>query len=164
MIHLSASGLVVLAAMLAWTGPRKSTVPTATSRGDTAPVTPRTGRSTASPVESLPQLSPHAAGSAEHSKWVDARADALVKLSWMDDAGSLKQLVAELENPEPEIRKAALQAVANFGSRDAVPYLESLVSRRDDPQEKIDLIQTAEQLKMQTASEYFARKEAAATK
>jgi HEAT repeat protein len=92
---------------------------------------------------------------------VHSRADEVVKLSWMDDADSLKKILAELENPEPEIRKAALQAVANFGSRDAVPYLESLVSKCDDPQEKIDLIQTAEQLKMQSASEYFAQKNAA---
>lgn len=86
------------------------------------------------------------------------------KLSWRDDADSLKQILAELENPEQEIRKAALQATANFGSRDAIPYLESLVATATDAEEKIALIQTAEQLKMPTASEYFAQKKAGAAK
>jgi hypothetical protein len=94
--------------------------------------------------------------------WVDAKADELVKLSWEDDRESLKRILAELENPEPDIRKAALQATANFGSRDAIPYLESLVATSTDADEKIALIQTAEQLKMPTGSEYFSQKKSAA--
>jgi hypothetical protein len=109
-----------------------------------------------------PQLSPHADGSNEHEAWVDDKADELVKLSWTEDSDSLKRILAELENPEEEIRKAALKAAANFGSRDAIPYLESLVATSTDAEEKIALIQTAEQLKMPTAAEYFAQKNAAA--
>ncbi|MEK7952955.1 HEAT repeat domain-containing protein [Luteolibacter soli] len=111
-----------------------------------------------------PQLSPYAPGSNEHEAWVHEKADELVKLSWNEDSDSLKRILAELENPEQEIRKAALQAAANFGSRDAIPYLESLVASSTDAEEKIALIQTAEQLKMPAASEYFAQKKAAAAK
>ena len=167
---LAACGLAVLAAMLAWKGmsrsPVGSTSPQQDSRGANLAASPRVTRSVPSPAAGLPrpQLSPYATGSKEHEAWVHYKADELVKLSWKNDSGSLKQILAELENPEPEIRTAALQAAANFGSRDAIPYLESLVATSTDAEEKIALIQTAEQLKMPTASEYFAQKKAGATK
>ena len=160
--------LAVLAAVLAWPGkgPRESAPPGADSRKAPPAAASRAAvpRSVPSPAAELPrpQLSPYADGSNEHEAWIDARADELVKLSWEDDSESLKRILAELENPEPDIRKAALQATANFGSRDAIPYLESLVATSTDADEKIALIQTAEQLKMPTASEYFAQKKAAA--
>lgn len=166
--RLGACSLAVLAVVLAWKNPGESFAPPADSRGTIAAPAPRVAatRSVPSPAAGLPrpQLSPYAAGSNEHEAWVDAKADELVKLSWTDDSDSLKRILAELENPEQEIRKAALQAAANFGSRDAVPYLESLVATSTDAEEKISLIQTAEQLKMPTASEYFAQKKAAGGK
>lgn len=164
--RLAACALALLAIALAWKNsskiPVESTAPTADSRGAITAAAPRGARNVPSPAADLPrpQPSPYAAGSSEHQTWVDARADELVKLSWMDDSASLKQILSELENPEQEIRKAALRATANFGSRDAVPYLESLVATATDSEEKIALIQTAEQLKMPTASEYFAQKKA----
>lgn len=167
---LAACGLAVLAAMLAWIGawkgPVESTVPLEDSRGANLVASPRALRSIPSPAagQPRPQLSPYATGSKEHGAWVDDKANELVKLSWKNDSDSLKQILAELENPEPDIRKAALLAAANFGSRDAIPYLESLVATSTDAEEKIALIQTAEQLKMPTASEYFAQKKAGATK
>lgn len=161
--RFAACGLAALAAVLAWKGPGESAAPTVDSRGATPAATPRVTRSAPSLAADLPrpQLSPHAAGSNEHEAWVDTRTDELRKLSWLDDSDSLKRILAELENPDQEIRKAALGAVANFGSRDAIPYLESLVSGCKDAEEKIALIQTAEQLKLPTASEYFAQKKAA---
>jgi hypothetical protein len=165
--RLAACGLAVLAAVLGWPasrGPGES-APPADSRRAAPAAAPRVAdpRSVPPPAAGLPrpQLSPYADGSNEHEAWVDAKADELVKLSWGDDRDSLKRILAELENPEQEIRKAALQATANFGSRDAIPYLESLVATTADAEEKIALIQTAEQLKMPTASEYFAQKKAA---
>ena len=168
--RLIACGLAVLAAVLAWKitweNPVGTTAPPEGSRGTTMAVIPRAGRHVPPPVAALPrpQLSPYASGSDEHEAWIHDRADELVKLSWKEDADSLKQILAELENPEQEIRKAALRAAANFGSRDAIPYLESLAVTSTDAEEKIALIQTAEQLKMPTASEYFAQKKAGAGK
>jgi hypothetical protein len=166
MIHLAACVLAVLAAVLAWTRSGESTAPTADSRGASPAAAPRLPRHEVAPAAGLPlpQRSPHDPATAEHRAWSDARSDELMTLSWRDDPESLRRILAELENPEPEIRKAALQAVANFGSREAIPYLEAQVSRRDDPQEKIDLIQTAEALKLDSASDYFARKQAATAK
>lgn len=166
----AACGLVALAAMLAWMSmwksPVGSTFPRQDSRGANPAASSRAPRNTPPPVAGLPRplLSPYASDSKEHEAWVGDRADQLRKLSWREDADSLKQILSELENPEQEIRKAALQAAANFGSRDAIPYLESLVATATDAEEKIALIQTAEQLKMPTASEYFAQKKAGTAK
>lgn len=166
----AACGLAVFAAMLAWHGTSKSpvgsNVPLEDSRGANPVAPSRAVRSTPSPAAGLPrpQLSPFATGSKEHGAWVNDKANELMKLSWREDSDSLKLILAELENPEQEIRMAALRATGNFGNREAIPYLESLVATASDAEEKIALIQTAEQLKMPTASEYFAQKKAAATK
>jgi hypothetical protein len=110
--------------------------------------------------ESFPEIpapisSPHLAGTSENQQWIDERKENLNDLSWFDDAESLSKILAELQNPLPEIRTAALTAVRDFGSRDAVPYLEAAAIKTADPMEKKSLEELIEHLKLPTVIEHL---------
>jgi HEAT repeat protein len=70
-----------------------------------------------------------------------------------DDRGSLDTILSELGNRDPEIRKAALEATIQFGSRDAIPKLADAVSQTDDPTEKAALTDAIEFLKLPSLTE-----------
>jgi hypothetical protein len=125
-------------------------VPTRTSE-------PRPARPPAPSDLPAPQLSPFAKDSADHREWVAERREALMNLSWMEDKASLDAILAELWNPDPQIREAALKATLNFSSRDAIPRLEAAALRADDPAEKKQLEEAAEFLKLPTLTEHIAK-------
>src|ERR1051326_8246789 len=64
------------------------------------------------------------AQSQSHEEYVDQRVGELMDLGMTDDPEALKTLLSEIHNPEGEIRKAAIEAVKQFGSVDAIPKLE----------------------------------------
>jgi hypothetical protein len=64
----------------------------------------------------------------------------LNQLAASDDPANLQTILSELNNPDPVIRKAALRATVDFGSRDAIPALSNAMASVDDPQEKVDII------------------------
>ncbi len=105
------------------------------------------------PKISAPTLSPHLAGTAENQQWIDERKEQLNDLSWFDDADSLSKILAELQNPLPEIRAAALIAVRDFGSRDAVPYLQAVAAKTANPTELKSLEELIEHLNLPTVIE-----------
>src|ERR1051325_4278405 len=78
---------------------QKTTGGTATLTGPGAPAEPN----------SLPQ---------QHKAYVESRTDELMDLAMTDDPASLDTILSELTNRDPDIRKAALQASIQFGSRD----------------------------------------------
>src|SRR6266446_5423592 len=67
--------------------------------------------------------SPSAASKATHEAYVAERVAELGDLAMENDAASLDTILSELTNRDPEIRKAALEAAVQFGSRDAIPKL-----------------------------------------
>src|SRR5207248_9485002 len=76
---------------------------------------------------------------------------------------SLDTILAELTNRDPEIRKAALDAAIQFGSRDAIPKLADVASRTDDAHEKAALADAIEFLKLPSLSDVEAQSRAAGT-
>jgi hypothetical protein len=60
-----------------------------------------------------------------------------------DDPEHLELILVELTNPDSEIRRAAREAVAQFGSRAAIPRLKELAALTDDIAERIEILQTA---------------------
>jgi hypothetical protein len=74
-----------------------------------------------------------------HDDYVQQRSTELTELGMNNDPDSLKTILSELENPEPEIRHAALSATLDFGSRDAIPVLQNELNWATDPQEKVDI-------------------------
>jgi hypothetical protein len=70
-----------------------------------------------------------------------------------DDAQSLKNILAELTNPEKEVRAAAIEAAIQFGSRDAIPVLKAAAGKTTDPAEKKALLDAAEFIALPSMTE-----------
>lgn len=79
-----------------------------------------------------------------------AKLDALAR---EEDPESLQSILAALEDPDPVIRKAALQATRSYGSRDAVPRLRELAAASDDLDEQAALLDAVKFLEMPTLTE-----------
>src|ERR1041385_3321778 len=56
-----------------------------------------------------------------HEEYIEQRVGELMDLGMSDDPSSLKTILSEVNNAEPEIRKAAIEAAKQFGSADAIP-------------------------------------------
>jgi hypothetical protein len=76
---------------------------------------------------------------ADHENYVIERKSELGELANTREPSALNIILGELNNPDPHIRKAALTATVDFGSRDAIPTLQNEITLTDDPQEKLDL-------------------------
>lgn len=61
----------------------------------------------------------------------------LEDLGMEDDPASLATILAELKNPDTEIRAAALEAAIQFGDRTTtLPFLKELLLITEDPEER----------------------------
>lgn len=100
-----------------------------------------------------PVASPHPPGSPADGDWTTARIAAIHELEWFDDAASLQKILAELRNPLPQIRAAALEATRAFGSRDAIPHLTTCAAETGDLLEQKALMDLIEHLKLPTVVE-----------
>jgi hypothetical protein len=74
---------------------------------------------------------------------IDAETDRLQEWSMNDDPASLSNILADLTNPEKEIRDAAIEAAKQFGSTNAIPTLKAVAANTTDTEEQIDLLEAA---------------------
>ena len=74
-----------------------------------------------------------------HGEHVSRRTAELMDLAMSDDSISLNTILSELNNPDAEIRQAAITASVQFKSADAIPALQDAYTRADDPEEKISI-------------------------
>ncbi len=81
---------------------------------------------------------------------IDAEIERLHQLFRSNDPAALPLILADLNNPEKEIRDAAIEAAKQFGSKDAIPALKAAANNTDDLAEKIDLLKAAEFLTLPT--------------
>ena len=84
---------------------------------------------------------------------VEDRIAELEGLGTRSDPASFQTIVAELSDSKPEIRKAAREAIVQFGNRDAIPILKDLISKTEDAREKVELLDTVEFLSLPSLSE-----------
>jgi len=129
-----------------------------------APVSKTPRRPTATTRSDLPALpplveSPYIPGAAGGEEWIASRTAELDRLAWFDDTESLHKILAELRNPLPEIRAAALAATLAFSSRESIPYLEMIARETRDPQEQKALTDAVEHLKLPTMVEELEREQ-----
>jgi HEAT repeat protein len=89
----------------------------------------------------------------QHKAYVEARVSELQDLSANDDKESLQTILSELNNRDPEVRKASVEAAKQFGSRDAIPNLQDAMTQTDDPVEKAEINEAIEFLKLPNLSE-----------
>jgi hypothetical protein len=74
---------------------------------------------------------------------IDAETARLQQWSMNDDPASLSNILADLTNPEKEIRDAAIEATKQFGSTNAIPTLKEVAANTTDTGEQIDLLEAA---------------------
>jgi hypothetical protein len=84
---------------------------------------------------------------------IDAETDRLQQWSMNDDPASLSNILADLTNPEKEIRDAAIEATKQFGSTNAIPTLKAVAANTTDPEEQIALLQAANFLSLPAISD-----------
>ncbi len=61
-----------------------------------------------------------------------------------DNPADLEIILADLNNPDNEIREAAINAAKQFGSTNAIPALLTAATNAVDPKEKIELTEAAD--------------------
>ena len=89
----------------------------------------------ASPAESPPD------------DYVTGRVAELLELAMTDDPASLSAILAELNNPNEDIREAAVLGAVQFKSVDAVPALMDAYNRTEEPEEKLSIRKAIDFLK-----------------
>lgn len=87
---------------------------------------------------------------------VNERILELSDLATQGDSASLGVILSELSNDNPDIRRAALDAVMQSGNPDAIPALQQLADRSVDPQQRTDLAQAIEFLSLPSLSDVLA--------
>lgn len=95
---------------------------------------------------------------AKHEEaYIANRVAELQDLGMEDDAGSLHTILSELNNGDATIRRAAVDAAVQFGSRDAIPNLTQAAAQADDPKEKSAILDAIEFLKLPTLADALAQ-------
>lgn len=110
---------------------------------------------TAAPVASVPAPT-------NHAEYVRQRREELMNLAMHNDSASLETILSELQNPDRQIRKAALEATVQFSDRAAIPRLRDLASRTTNEDEKAEIEQAADYLALPSMTEYLAQQKAQA--
>jgi hypothetical protein len=82
---------------------------------------------------------PDAATELDPEDYTGIRQRELADMGMSDDPADLKGILAELNNKNPDIRKSALSAAVQFGSKDAIPALQNELAWTEDLQEKVDI-------------------------
>jgi hypothetical protein len=95
---------------------------------------------------------------AKQEAYVAKRVGELQDLGMENDSASLDTILAELENGDPSIRQAAVDAAVQFGSRDAIPRLMTAAAQAADPKEKSTILDAVEFLNLPTLAEALAQK------
>ncbi|MEO6034380.1 MAG: HEAT repeat domain-containing protein [Verrucomicrobiota bacterium] len=111
---------------------------------------PSTGATEFSPGQILPT----------QTNSVDERILELAESGSRSDPESFRKITEGLRDDEPEIRRAAREAVIQFGSRDAIPILKELAVKTEDAREKVELLDAAEFLKLPSLTEVRAQRRA----
>jgi hypothetical protein len=86
----------------------------------------------------------------------------LAALQANDDAASLAAILAELKNPNADIRAAAVQAVVQFNDRSAIPALQQMADATSDSAEKMEILKAIDYMKLPSLAEFSAQQHALA--
>ena len=107
------------------------------------------------PVVEHPALPPVAhVAPTNHAEQVSERVAELQALAMNDGTNSLEVIFSELSNPDPQIRRAALEAVVQFGDRSAIPRLQGIAEQTENEVERADLLAAVEFLNLPELTDY----------
>lgn len=91
------------------------------------------------------------------------RVEDLEKLAVGGDSVSRDALVAELDNPDADVRAAALDALIHLDDRSLVPRLREIAARTEDAVEKGKILEAADYISLPSFQEYLAQRNAHAS-
>ena len=158
--------LILLAGLASVTGillikhrefPPPAAAPIATA--ETKPAAPQTTNvppPAPAPVAAAP-VATNALTPEQRQAAIDAETDRLQQWSMNDDPESLSNILADLSSTEKEVRQAAIEAVQQFGSTNAIPLLQNLAANDEDPEEKAALLEAAHFLSLPSIFEVGTR-------
>ena len=132
------------------TADRPASAPARVASPDAPPATPQ--RVPDSAAESAMAASP----TNDYADYETARIAELNNLAMTDDPGALATIESEFDNRNPKIQEAAVAAAVQFGSRDALPALEAVYGLLDDPEQKHQVQEAIDFLKLPTPAEAAA--------
>jgi HEAT repeat protein len=81
------------------------------------------------------------------------RVKELAQLGATKDAKSLPSILSDLTSGDAEIRRAALSATLDYGDRSTIPVLQEAMDTLPDPQEKVNIRDAINYLKLPTLTE-----------
>ncbi|MEO5801960.1 MAG: HEAT repeat domain-containing protein [Verrucomicrobiota bacterium] len=84
---------------------------------------------------------------------IDQQIERIIEASAKADPASFQLITTALKDARPEIRKAALEATIQFGSRDAIPILKEIAATTEDVREKVEILDAIEFLELPSLSE-----------
>jgi hypothetical protein len=100
------------------------------------------------PNSSNAAATPEQLRAAEVGKELDAIQELQGEADGMNNSTIIPALIGKVENPEVEVRKAALAALVQLNDTNAVPGLEQAVEVIKDPRAKVDVMDTIDYLKL----------------
>jgi hypothetical protein len=106
-------------------------------------------------IPAAPVADPNAA--AEHARYVHQRIKELNALAMNNDTESRDIILSEVKNnPDKQIRAAALEAAIQFDDRSVVPPLQQIADQTQDPEEKQSILDAIDYINLPSLTEYLA--------
>ncbi|HEU5397439.1 MAG TPA: hypothetical protein VFV81_09740 [Verrucomicrobiae bacterium] len=93
-------------------------------------------------------------------EYIKTRSDELMMLAMQDDAPSHQQIVAELNNSEPAIRQAALEALKQANDRSVIPQMQAIADQTADLAQKQAIEDAIEFIELPSPTEYLKQRQA----
>jgi hypothetical protein len=110
----------------------------------------------ASPVISTTHV-PGTNNAAAHAEYVRKRIKELNALAMNNDNQSRDEILAEVKNnPDRQIRAAALEAAIQFDDRSVVPPLKAIADQTADPDEKEAILKAIDYINLPSLTEFRA--------
>jgi hypothetical protein len=91
--------------------------------------------------------------------YIRQRVEELGDLAMKDDVTSRDAILAELQNPEKEIREAALSAAIEFNDRSVVPRLQEVANQTKDSAEKAKIFEAIDYINLPSLTERLASRQ-----
>ena len=74
------------------------------------------------------------------------------------DASAREALLAELTNPDPTVRRAALDGIIQLGDRSMIPRLREIEAATEDTTEKAEILEAINYIELPSWTEYLAQR------
>jgi hypothetical protein len=108
------------------------------------------------PVISTTHL-PGTNNAAAHAEYVRKRIKELNALAMNNDTQSRDEILSEVKNnPDRQIRAAALEAAIQFDDRSVVPPLQAIADQTADPEEKTNILKAIDYINLPSLTEFRA--------